>query len=303
MKHIKFFAIACALLNITATLTTHGGVVAYDDFEGYAAPSDVDGLNGGSGWSGGWSKSLKLDAQNQPIGQARVVEKSLTAAGVDGGSNALELDATTGAGRAVSRQFARQTSDVYVSFLVRAENFGGNELINIYASDALTSAAGDDINQIGVGMLNAAGNPLMVRVGQSWRAGATASQPISSQGMTSISGDTDPASTFLVVARFFKTSGIYKNGQLWVFDADDALPATTPSFAAQALDAPQTNTGIQYISVRTHALEVGERLYIDEMRIGTDWASVVAVPEPGSLSMIGLGMIVALWRSRRRRVA
>ncbi len=38
---------------------------------------------------------------------------------------------------------------------------------------------------------------------------------------------------------------------------------------------------------------------VDEIRLGTDWASVTAVPEPSSLALLGLGGLACLRRRRQ----
>lgn len=79
--------------------------------------------------------------------------------------------------------------------------------------------------------------------------------------------------------------------------AEPAAQLTVTAGAALTL-----NSGIQSFFVRNNSVEP-DALLIDELRIGTSWSDVtpLAVPEPGTLALFGLGLLGLISCQRLRR--
>jgi hypothetical protein len=108
------------------------------------------------------------------------------------------------------------------------------------------------------------------------------------------------AETVLVVVKLTLDSTTPTNDMAQLFinptlsEAEPTAQATSPfnaSFVA--------NTGVRSFFLRNNSVEPDSML-VDELRIGTTWSDLTAVPEPASMSLLVLGGL-ALGARRRRR--
>jgi PEP-CTERM motif len=80
----------------------------------------------------------------------------------------------------------------------------------------------------------------------------------------------------------------------------DPEPLASLTVTAGANLALGTPAGIKSFFVRNNSVEP-DALLIDELRIGDAWADVTPVPEPGTLALVGLGVLALIWRFRSNR--
>ncbi len=290
--------------------TSFAAQIAYDGFEDYAADSRLIGQNQGTGWTNAW--------QTNSISSSTidVSARTLSGGGQNGGSKALKLQnvqggtdeaPTANAGRTLYRNFTQQSGTTYFSFLIRAENFSGNEFINLYIGHSLygdlsQSANGDFNDLFGAGLRNVTGNPFLVRSGSSSLASAPGS---TSNHYTTINASPAPVDTtaaFQVVVKISKsTNQFFDTANLWIFDANTAAPAAESTPVGTAVRTNNLNI-LNQIALRTFSLGGAgfetETLLLDEIRIGTTWDSVVVIPEPVSFALLAPA---AAFLIRRRR--
>jgi hypothetical protein len=109
---------------------------------------------------------------------------------------------------------------------------------------------------------------------------------------------------FVVGKYSFGTADGQDTSALYVFDGTtgDAISLTEPgtALATSAFEADLPGgDNIESFFLRNNVGAVGAT--IDDVRVGTTWADVTSTPEPGSLTLIGLGGAVALTRRRRQK--
>jgi len=292
MKTSLKITLACTLFGaglLIGTPRAHAALLAYEGFD-YDA-GNVNGDNGGTGWSAAWVSSTS------PVAYANVVTGtpmaySGGAISITGSGTALSI---TGGGEGLlNRPFVGidSGSEIYFSFLFRAVAGGGNEFFHFYLSDDP-----DRFNSGGIGDFYTASGD--AHFGARINDGTGDTTSASSISYTI-------GATYLLVGRLSTdgTSGasadIVDQVELWVNPT-----SLTPGTADATVNA---STGLtigdfDIFSSRMVNFADSDEILIDELRIGTDFSSVVTVPEPsvGGLAFLGGASLLALCRKTSRR--
>lgn len=260
----------------------HAALLASDSFASYAANSNIHGQTGGNGWSGAWSVQ---NIGGGASGAATVSTTSITYTHdgvVLGGGNSLLLGNTSnGTQRNVFSSVNTGGSDYYVSMIFQ---YSGTVFAGWQAKDDSVDIANDSI-----GLLN---------------TNSTVGARVDGSTGSSVSTLTAGTTYFMVMEYTGWTGSNYSTVNVWI--NPNAGVQSNSSISATYTD-PTTedgggSAGFLGLYVRT-TIDAGESFRLDDLRVGTDWASVTsAIPEPGSASLLAAaaaGCFVAMGRRRR----
>ena len=285
MKHLPVqivTVLACLALSTTARAT----LIAYDGFESYTSDAVLSTNSGGTGWLTNWSSvsSVKVVTTASPIaytnGAVTINGGTLAAEAADPAGNlGVALD------NVASRSFATQTGTVYFSFLFRAESGSG-------ADDFIQFSLNNDTSITNSGSIGDLSNVSGTNTFASRIGGTSGGSSVNST--TSVSD----ATTFFLVGKISKTStGNYNRMELFV----NPTTLTEPGVVSATQNADSGTAAISHFTLRISNLETADQYRFDELRIGTTWADVVAVPEPATYAAFagGLGLMIAALRRRR----
>lgn len=283
MKKASCLIAAFAALGILA-FTTPVAEGALTDAESFNySGTTLNGQNGGTGWNGGWiatgtSPSIELSNDGVSLVHSGVPTSSGSRVSTGG------LSANAGSTRLLSEtvDLSGEGNVAYASALFRknAPNGGGvnNDNILIEFTDALGN------RRWGFGIAGNGDFP--------W---------LNHNGSTPAANSVVPGETYLIVTKVISHATDPDEYFLKVFGPGYAteVPSTEPTTwdvqAAQGTAAVLDRLRIRIDPGNTGAAP-GE---VDEIRIGTDWASVT-VPEPGTAGLIGFAALSLGLRRRRR---
>ncbi|CDH46021.1 PEP-CTERM sorting domain-containing protein [Candidatus Contendibacter odensensis] len=249
-------------------------LIASDDFNYTGA---LNNQNGGTGWGSSVWKTTGS-------GGATVVDPDLS------GNRAAQFTANSdnAAYRKLGETF--KGDNLYVGFFVQiaAGNLTSNDFLGLWLDNVTAGAHTTDRPNIGIKADGNGTNDVFVR------ANGTGGSFVPSSNLTN-------STTYHIVGRLSRTvpglDNSYTKFDVWL----------DPSVGqASAPDASSTSTtgnpgfkSISYVGFRTANFDAGDRVLVDQLRIADSWNSVMGIPEPAGLALMGLGL-VALGLSRRR---
>lgn len=289
--------LATAVLSLPALQpAASAAILAQDSFE-YTPGSSLAGLNGGSGFSGGWTNhttntpaSITGTTYDYQISGGALIEGgnaglSITVNGAVSPATFVQTPA------AIHRELAQtHTLDtVFVSFVLRQT---GNGVSNL---DRLAFWLGNDVDANGPygGMLQTSSTGFYLRT-DSMAPSPAASAPRFSAN-----------ATYLIVLEFSKSvSGadeLYDRARLWVNPAegDFSTPLLIDSEVGGNAISSFSTIGVEIRNQSTAEKEY----YFDNFVMGTTWNDVVptVIPEPSTWAMLAVGAGAGLLARLQRR--
>lgn len=110
------------------------------------------------------------------------------------------------------------------------------------------------------------------------------------------------STTYFLVGSYTFNSGTGDDASsLWIDPISSSFGADTAPTPSLTATGGTDMTAISQFLIRGAAGSPSG--IMDELRIGTTWASVTPVPEPSTWALAGLGAGLVLWRLRRKRTA
>lgn len=261
-------------------------LIAYDGFSYTTGAGGLYGSNGGTGWASAWTgfpTSSSFNTVNS--GSMSYTDAQSTSLTTTGNSVEIVSGSTTAPSytRALSSALTPSTgSSVWLSFL----------------------GAGTGGSTMGLTLFN--GSTQLLQLGNSGTNNAwgirqlSGGSAFSSSGVAMSSSVGTLGSTYLVVVKISFQDGADKVEMFLnpTLGTTDPTSSTSLGYASQQL--------VDITSLSQIGFGVGtasQKLDFDELRIGTTYADVVAVPEPKALALIGVssGMLYLLNITQRRR--
>ena len=268
------------VLTLMATGTAQATLIAYDGFSGYT-DGNLSGQGQGTGWSDNWTTggagTATVTSTEGLTYTPLLTQQGLSTFTVGGSSEANAIRFTN---------TSMSSGTVYFSQLVNLRELvvrGGPMMVQ------LVGQAGSDRGVLlFVGWVTHPNDP----INHTWDVTAHDG----SGGSTADTGITSTLDTTFLVGRIdFDTNGNNDTVSFYVNPDLDAEPATA--------DAVVSNRNIGVMNgYRVCATQANHSMKVDEIRIGTTWADVTPIPEPGTLALLATGLIGLLcyaWRKRK----
>ena len=241
-------------------------LVARDSFDpGSYAAGPLDTQNGGTGFSGGWQAWPEATVVNTSTDPD--LGNPLSASLINGGSLAVGVDGQPNYNNMLWRPLdgAENGDDYYVGFLLRwANGLDSNDFILFWIDDQIA-----DWHRTGAGH-KGTGNNFFVRL---------------SGGTDAVYGTLNQDTTYYVVARYMKeTPGpankftrvqLYVNPTPGDFGSPDTTATAGTSHELTSFDRIGLYTG--------GGIEASDRIFLDEVRVGTAWADMFPAPPEGAV--------------------
>jgi len=268
--------VVMALISISTAQKSQAALLYYEGFD-YSVGS-LSSQNGGVGFDNAWGTAGSGGSVNVQSGSL-----SYGTLVASGGKAYLSPSGTGGATITRNLDSSLNTGTIYLSFLTNLDD--GNRYFGL----ALDNSGGE---------IFLTGKPTTYGSPGAWSLSNSANIPGSpvSSGV-SISLDTTVA---MVLRIDFNASGVNERIRLYVNPTLGIEPATA------AVDVVSSNSfSINQIRLTSGYFVAGSPTaygWVDEIRLGTDYASVTPVPEPSTwmLGILGLFVILGRFRVRQR---
>lgn len=280
-RNIVRNASALLAFTVAGALPAQAALLAIDTFEDYNTTTNIRlQAGGGTGWSGAWNVFNNGSSINPTAGTAMVTDTEITytyGGATLGGGQSLFLDnASNGTQRNVFSSVNTEGSDYYVSMIFQAS---GSGFVGWQAKDGDIDYLNDSIGYT------------------SSTSGARV------QNQSSPGGTLTVGTTYFMVIEYTGWNGAnYKTVNVWINPntGDQTNSSVSATYTDSDADAGGSS-GFVGIYARTASFTAGG-IYVDDLRVGTSWASVTAIPEPGSASLAAAGAaaLFALVGRRRR---
>jgi hypothetical protein len=305
--HRALMVLACCCV----TTTARAALLQYEPFDYANVGGSIEGQTAPTGgtWVAAYSSAVAPGLIKVAAGSLATPAPILPALGnsveIDGGPSSVGTNPTQ-AGKALRLPLGDGVAQdaggtIYYSMALRIDELtGSTNVVGGFFLALNNSATATTTNPTaGAARLQARIDPLdptKYNLGVFRNVNATAAAP-------SWSGPLTVGETLFVVGSYESVAGTQNDiARLWINPnpstfADPAFsPLSTPPTLIDSSTGSGTDIGVFSILLRQSA---APHLTLDELRIGTDWASVT-VPEPCTLVMMALG-IAGVGRFRRRK--
>jgi len=241
--------------------------------------TSINGLTGGSGFSAGWvdtDPDVTTGSANTSL--AYPADTSLVSSGGRIALTAVDTSITANRGLTTS-----------MSLLPNGNVFYSSALVTIGAIGQTMSVTFQDATNIRWNYgINATGN---------FTAGVAPDQP-TQNGATSFVATA--GTTYLVVSKIRTNTGPMGNDEVFLKVFAPNAQVIEPFSDAGWDVAVNSNSGVNLNRVNLNFSNPGgQALQFDELRIGTTFADVAGVPEPGKAALLFMGLACATLRRRR----
>lgn len=246
--------------------SSQAALTAYEDFD--YTPGNIDGLNGGTGFSGAWGNFFGTSGT---VGTGGLSDPGTP--GVPSNGNGYTGGSSSGGAiRSLSTTFT-DGDTFYVSFLIQPD-FVIDSSGSAFAQVRLDGTNGD----IAIGTTNAGGGQWQMRQ-TSPNGSVVLSSILPTQGVTA-----------LLVAEVQLQAG----NDIVSLYVDPTAGAPQPGSAAAILNSEDFGT------IQGVATAGGLPWQLDEIRIGTTFGDVTPVPEPSTYALLlgGMGVLYVLRRKK-----
>lgn len=299
-KHLVSGVVLLGAVGISASVARASGITAVANASepfAYPAGQDLNGQNGGTGFSTAWADTNAgtLPANGgDPTANTQAASLSFGNLATSGGSvlssHIASTDDTSGNlnplvyNRTLSGLVNASTT--FVSYLIQPQDAVGTGTFGGYANLTFIDTAG---NQLDFGIIgDSGGADTAGKVGQYGveLGNASATNRISS-GQTAVLDQ-----TAYLVLRMTQSSGV-STFDLFV-DPTPGQPLPLTPDATVSTDA-----NFAFGTSDALSLQAGNSDAFDEIRIGSTFADVSPVPEPASAGLLAAGSLLLVRRRRR----
>ena len=285
----KLVLVAAALgLFAAVSSTSHAALIAYEGFN-YADSTALNSLAGGTGWSDAWTAVPGTGGAAVAQSPGAIYPLLVTE------GNTAFLQRTNQASRTLTAGVlgtgATADDTIWVSFIGQRTGANSVRLFRVGFYEA--STANDPKFLVGEGNNDAADIWNMRFTG----ADLTGANPITSAVPIT-------TQSLLLMKIDYNSAGLGLDDiSMWI-NPDLSLGEPTnvsPSFVGSSIG--EFDLAFSVVSMRAGTLSGGNegQGFYDEIRIGTTFADVTPVPEPGALALIMLGVSSVFVMARRKQ--
>jgi len=285
---------------ISATGIVQSGLLSYEGFDytaGEALTNGTTGINGGTGWNSPWFRDYSG-------GNIRYITNGIASVGTatfsgqtvspytpigqtfDADANSergiREWAASTGDSNSFSAGTSGSADEMWISLLVnKGPNSGDFLAVNLFGGDQSSTAN------------------LALKFGQSGQYVTLENGNIINRNFSAVSVDTD---YFVLLKLSSDVNSRDVRVQSAAYDDVTNVPSVEGGIA---WDLDGTHTFVSDINLNAIGLQgsitSGGNVLADELRIGDGFSDIAVIPEPSSLSLLGmaLGTLVLFWRKFR----